>query len=79
MAQKEAQSREGDDLPYAVELWQAESADAVERILARATSAQLAQSIFAAVQQEHPGRRITVRKGASIVMDTAAGAHKTEA
>ena len=80
MARKEkSASRDRDDLPYVFELRQEAAGDAVERVLARAASAHLAQAIFAAVQQEHPGRRITLRRGESVVSDTAAGAHKTEA
>ena len=77
MARNQAAPRRHEDLPYAVELWRAAPAVAVERVLARAASAQLAQAIFVAVQKEHPDRRITVRKGKSIVNDTAAPAHES--
>lgn len=51
-----------EDLPYTVELWTLDRG-VVERILGRANSAMLAQAIFVAAQQEHLGRRITLRKG----------------
>jgi hypothetical protein len=57
-------------LPYRVELWHAENRDAVERVLARAANASLARAIFKAAQDEHPERRITVRRGARIVADS---------
>ena len=55
-----------EDLPYAVELWTLDRGT-VERVLARAGSASLAQAIFAAAQTEHVGRRITLRHGDEVV------------
>lgn len=59
-----------DELPYSIELWQLEDA-AVERVLARASSAQLAHAIFNAARNEHPGRRITLQQGSRIIADSA--------
>jgi hypothetical protein len=53
---------DGAPLVYAVELW-AEGGDALEQVLARASSLTLARAIFAAAKQEHPGRRIILRHG----------------
>lgn len=64
-------SRPPDGLPYAVELWNADGALKVERVLARAANAQLARAIFKAAQGEHPERRITLRRGNRIIADTA--------
>ena len=60
-----------DELPYSIELWGAEGAQGVERVLARASSAQLAQAIFNAARNEHPGRRITLQKGSRVIADSA--------
>lgn len=62
-----------EELPYRIELWHAERHDVVERVVARAVSAQLAQAIFRAAQEEHPRRRITLSKGDQILADSAAG------
>ena len=59
-----------DELPYSIELWRVEDAG-VERVLARASSAQLAQAIFNAARNEHPGRRITLQKGSRVIADSA--------
>jgi hypothetical protein len=59
-----------EDLPYRIELWRADAADAVERVLARAASMQLARAIFTAAQNEHPQRRITLCKGNRVVSDS---------
>jgi hypothetical protein len=64
-------SRPSDDLPYYIELWRADGDDGIERVLARAVSAQLARAIFKAAQGEHPKRRITLRKGNRIVIDSS--------
>jgi hypothetical protein len=60
-----------EDLPYVIELWQAEDSAAIERILARALNPGLAHEIFKAAKGEHPERRITLRKGDRIVADSA--------
>lgn len=56
-----------EDLPYRIELWRG---DGVERVLARAASVQLAQAIFRASREEHPKRRITLRNGERVLVDT---------
>jgi len=58
-----------EELPYTVELWQMD--DVIERVLARAANALLARAIFKAAQDEHPGRRITLRRGSHIVADSS--------
>lgn len=58
------------ELPYRVELWRDGAGDAVERVLARAVSVQLARAIFKAAQRENPQRRITVRRGNRIIADS---------
>ena len=64
-------SHPSDDLPYRIELWRADVANEIERILARAATAQLARAIFKAAQGEHPHRRITLCRGNRIVSDSA--------
>ena len=65
------QAAPNDALPYSIELWDATKADTIERVLARAFTAGLARAIFAAVRREHPERRITLRRGARILADSA--------
>ncbi len=65
---------EAEDLPYRIELSAAADRSAVERILARAYSAQLAQAIFTAALGEHPGRRIMLRRGDKVIADSDAPA-----
>ena len=60
-----------EDLQYRVELW-LDDRSAVERVLARAVSAELAQAIFRAAQGEYPKRRITLSKGQATISDSAA-------
>jgi hypothetical protein len=57
-------------LPYSIELWDDE-ARVLERVLARALSAQLARAIFRAAQKEHPEQRILLRRGSRTVADSA--------
>jgi hypothetical protein len=70
-------SRTGDpagpleNLPYRIELWEEADGAAVERVLARAFNAQLARAIFRAARSEHPDRRVTLRRGARIIADSA--------
>ncbi|HZQ00887.1 MAG TPA: hypothetical protein VFB13_15205 [Reyranella sp.] len=68
MALPEPEVRE--ELPYRVELWHVDGHARVERVLARALSAQLAQAIFKAAQEEHPRRRITLSKGDQVISDS---------
>jgi hypothetical protein len=60
-----------EELPFRVELWHDGGGDAIERVLARAASAQLARAIFKAAQGDHPQRRITLRRGNRIIADSA--------
>jgi hypothetical protein len=62
-----------EELSYRIELWDALHADAVERVLARAFSATLAQAIDKAAQTEYPNRRITLSQGDKRIADTAGG------
>lgn len=64
--------RAPDELPYRIELWMDGDADAVERVLARAATAELARAIFKAARSEHPQRRVTLRRGDRILADSAA-------
>ncbi len=64
-----AAEQKNDDLPFAVELWDAE-AGKVERVIARASSGQLARAIFSTAREEFPERRITLRRGAETVLDS---------
>jgi hypothetical protein len=61
-----------EELPFSIELWDAGSADTVERIIARAFSAELAKAIFVAAQTEYPERRLTLRRGTQVLSDSQA-------
>jgi hypothetical protein len=63
--------RAPEELPYRIELWMEGKSDAVERVLARAASAELARAIFKAAMSEHPQRRVTLRKGNRLLADSA--------
>jgi hypothetical protein len=56
-----------EELPYVIEL---ADGDAGQRVLARASSPQLAQEIFKAAKIEHPERQIILRKGGRVVADS---------
>jgi hypothetical protein len=62
-------AQEADELPYCIELWKPDSGR-VERVLGRAASVQLARAIFTSAQSEFPSRRITVRRGEDMVLDS---------
>jgi hypothetical protein len=64
-----AGSTDNDELPFCVELWGVE-AGTVDRVLARALSMQLARAIYTAALSEFPQRRITLRRGSDIVLDS---------
>ena len=66
MSGLEASSQE--ELPYRIVLWRTGSE--VERVLARAVSAELTQAIFKAAQKEYPQRRITLSRGDSTLADS---------
>lgn len=59
-----------EEFPFRVELWHDGGGNAVERVLARAASVQLARAIFKAAQGDHPERRITLRRGNRIIADS---------
>ncbi len=59
----------GGQLPYAVELWNLPRT-APERVIARAASVTLARAIFAAACGEHFGRRLVLRRGNQVLMQT---------
>lgn len=56
-------------LAYAVELWNLPRT-APERVIARAASASLARAIFQAACAEHFGRRLVLRRGAQILLES---------
>jgi hypothetical protein len=60
---------EAESLSYSIELWTV-ARDAVERELARASSPELGRAIFKAATAEHPGRRITLRRGTRTISET---------
>ena len=57
------------DLPFAVELWDEPNA-AIERVIARASNQQLARAIFDSARKEYPERRVTVRRGSEMLLDS---------
>jgi hypothetical protein len=56
-------------LPYAVELWNL-TRTGPERVIARAASVSLARAIFAAACTEHLGRRLVLRRGQQVLMQS---------
>ena len=64
-----ADPRVSDHLPYCIEL-RTLADGSIEKILARAANAKLAQAIFKAAQAEYPGRRISLSRGARIIADS---------
>ncbi len=69
--QRSPDSPPREKLPYVVELWYPDHSAAVERVLARATSARLAREIFKAASNEYPEGRVTLQKGGRVVADTS--------
>jgi hypothetical protein len=59
------------NLPYRIELRVEAKPRLVERVLARASKLALARAIFRAAANEYPNRRVTLRQGAKILMDSA--------
>jgi hypothetical protein len=57
------------DLPYTVELWDL-ARRAPERVIGRAASMILARAIFTAAQSEHLGRRLVLRRGSRIMLES---------
>ena len=62
-------TQDADELPFWIELWKTQ-AEQVERVLGRAASVQLARAIYTSAQSEFPGRRITIRRGEDLVLDS---------
>ena len=56
-------------LPYTVELWNL-ARTGPEKVIGRAASMVLARSIFVAAQTEHLGRRLILRRGATVVQES---------
>jgi hypothetical protein len=59
----------GGDLPYMVELWDLPRRGP-ERVIGRAASMILARAIFTAAQSEHLGRRLVLRRGSQILLES---------
>jgi hypothetical protein len=57
------------DLPFRIELWN-EPGGEVERVVARAYSANLAEAIFKAACEQYPGRRLSLWHGRECVAQT---------
>jgi hypothetical protein len=57
------------DLPYTVELWDLPRRGP-ERVIGRAASMILARAIFTAAQSEHLDRRLVLRRGSRIVLES---------
>jgi hypothetical protein len=74
MPADESRPLPSEDLPFRIELWRDGDGDGrgIERVVARAASAELAHAIFRAVRSEHPERRIILREGDRIVADSRA-------
>jgi hypothetical protein len=64
-------SEQDDDLSYKIEVWDRDEGRAV-RVLARASSAQLAHAIFQAACEEHPGTHLVLRRGTNILAERKA-------
>ena len=76
MRADEPRSLPAEDLPYRIELSRDGDGDGdgggIERVVARAASAELAHAIFRAMRSDHPERRIILREGDRIVADSRA-------
>jgi hypothetical protein len=59
----------GGELPYAVELWDLPRRGP-ERVIGRAASMIVAHAIFTAAQAEHLGRRLVLRRGSQILLES---------
>jgi hypothetical protein len=68
-AANDATDSAAEELPYAVELWNT-ARTAPERIIARAASVTLARAIFAAANAEHVGRKLVLRRGAQVIIES---------
>ena len=63
------QGQNEEELPFVVELWRGSPSDAVERVLAKATTLKLANAILKSAELEYPDRRLTLRNGEAIISD----------
>ena len=63
----ERQDSKSEGLSFRIDLWR-EDKGAVERVLARASSASLAQAIFAAARREYLGRYLTLSDGQRTIL-----------
>jgi hypothetical protein len=72
ISRSSAAPAETEELPYRVELWHDGAGDTIERVLGRALNSQLARAIFNAATGEYPNRRITLRRGSRVIVDSAA-------
>lgn len=59
------------ELPYHIELWAPSERDSVERLLARVGDLELARVLFEMARSEYRDRRITLRRDAEILYDSA--------
>lgn len=59
---------EPDGLPYIIEIWNLPRT-AVERVIARAASLQIARTVFESAVSENPARRLVLRRGERILED----------
>jgi hypothetical protein len=59
---------DADGLPYIVEIWNLPRT-AVERVIARAASLQIARTVFESAVSENPARRLVLRRGERILED----------
>jgi hypothetical protein len=55
-------------LPYVVEVWDPAGPE-TERVVARAATRSVAQTIFSAVGTEQPGRRVRLRRGGTVLSE----------
>lgn len=59
---------ESDGMPYIIEIWNLPRT-AVERVIARAASLQIARTVFESAASENPARRLVLRRGERIFED----------
>jgi hypothetical protein len=66
--------REGDDLPYRVEVWD-EAGHYVERVVAVSASPAIGYAAYYAATREFPGRAITLRHNKAVISRWSARTH----
>jgi hypothetical protein len=59
-------------LPYRIELYQTAAPHCLERVLARACHAPIADAMFEVASREHPGHRIALYRGGEVIRARAA-------